>query len=370
MLFSLMKFLPGRPWIILIALLGVVYGLLSEYCFPSFKPTLLKDKYPDMSQGATIVDFSYMAKPVSSKALLIGSLEVAFVAVLETLISARIADNLTGTRFDQSREVFGMSLANMLSGIMGGTPCTGVLVRTGVNVASGATDKMSQLINAVSVLAIVMILLPIFTYIPMPVIASILMTSAFRLVPIKIMSQLLNEDMPEFFILIFTTCVCIFGDGCLGLLAGGFAALMRNAAANNYGYVSFQQEGSTLVASISGQLSYINALDVEICITDKAKSSSIEYVIVDLSNLKFIDIDGIECLKFISKISATKRIGFTKMKGNTVFDKSEFVNNSCFFENLNEATEKTQENGPNTSEELETLAYAEGGVDDDEYARL
>jgi MFS superfamily sulfate permease-like transporter len=36
-----------------------------------------------------------------------------------------------------------MALGNMLSGIMGGTPCTGVLVRTGVNVASGATDKMS-----------------------------------------------------------------------------------------------------------------------------------------------------------------------------------------------------------------------------------
>lgn len=120
--------------------------------------------------------------------MIIGSLEVAFVAVLETLISARIADNLTETRFDQSKEVFGMALGNMLSGFMGGTPCTGVLVRTGVNVASGATDKLSQFINAMFVLAIVMLALPVFTYIPMPVIASILMTSAFRLVPIKVMS--------------------------------------------------------------------------------------------------------------------------------------------------------------------------------------
>lgn len=109
------------------------------------------------------------------------------MVVLETLISARIADNLTQTRFDHSKEVFGMALANMLSGIMGGTPCTGVLVRTDVNVASGATDKMSQFINAVSVLLIVLLLLPMFTYLPMPVIASILMTSAFRLVPLKVM---------------------------------------------------------------------------------------------------------------------------------------------------------------------------------------
>lgn len=65
MLFSLMKFLPGRPWIILIAIFGVIYGVLSEKVFPSFKPTLLKDKYPDMMGGASIVDFSYTSKPIS-----------------------------------------------------------------------------------------------------------------------------------------------------------------------------------------------------------------------------------------------------------------------------------------------------------------
>lgn len=155
------------------------------------------------------------------------------MALLETLISARVADNLTQTRFDHSKEVFGMALANMLSGIMGGTPCTGVLVRTDVNVASGATDKMSQFINAISVLLIVLLLLPMFTYLPMPVIASILMTSAFRLVPLKVMGQLSKEDKPDLLILLLTTIVCIFGDGALGLLAGGFLTLMRNAANNN-----------------------------------------------------------------------------------------------------------------------------------------
>jgi SulP family sulfate permease len=72
---------------------------------------------------------------IPMEAIIIGSVKVGFVAVLETLISARIADNMTGTRFNQSKELFGMSLGNMLSGLFGGTPCTGVLVRTGVNVS-------------------------------------------------------------------------------------------------------------------------------------------------------------------------------------------------------------------------------------------
>lgn len=103
---------------------------------------------------------------------------------------------------------------------------------------------------------------------------------------------------------------------------------------------------------------------MEISITEKAKSSRFEYVIVDLSALSFIDVDGIETLKFISKLAITKRIGFVRMNGNDVFDKSEFANSSIFFENFFEAVEKTKVNGPNFSE---IAASTEGGECDDEY---
>ena len=59
------------------------------------------------------------------------------------MISARIADNQTGTRFDGSIEIRGLAVANIACGLIGATPVTGVLVRTAVNVASGATDKLS-----------------------------------------------------------------------------------------------------------------------------------------------------------------------------------------------------------------------------------
>jgi len=122
------------------------------------------DKY-----GADIINFKYMSATFSGDskitvaAVIAGSIKVAFVAVLETLISARIADTKTGTRFDPSLETFGMGVANVVCGLFGGTPCTGVLVRTGVNVASGATNKISQFINAISVLLIIMIGMRVFT---------------------------------------------------------------------------------------------------------------------------------------------------------------------------------------------------------------
>jgi len=83
-----------------------------------------------------------------------------------------------------------MSLANIASGVLGGTPCTGVLVRTAVNVKTGATDKISQLINGVVVGIVVIALFPAFAYIPMSCIAAILVTSASRLFPKRMIGVL------------------------------------------------------------------------------------------------------------------------------------------------------------------------------------
>ena len=140
----LLKNLPGRPWIIVIALAGMIYGFLTSLVLPGIRPTLLRDLYPAMLDPS-LIDFSYWSdgKDVPTNNIVIGAVQVSFVVVLETLISARIADSKNGTRFQARPEVFGMPLGNILSGVLGGKPCTGVLVRTAVNITAGATHKTS-----------------------------------------------------------------------------------------------------------------------------------------------------------------------------------------------------------------------------------
>jgi len=58
-LMALSKYFPGKPWIILIAILGIFYGFIMTKYVSSFKPTLLLDKYPEMGLSISIVDFSY-----------------------------------------------------------------------------------------------------------------------------------------------------------------------------------------------------------------------------------------------------------------------------------------------------------------------
>ena len=237
---SLSKWKPAIPWIIIIAAIGIIYGVvMKELVEPDitdptkllYTPRLLKHIYPSLSDKVTLGQFGYWTpkKALKASAVIIGSLKVAFVAVLETLISARIADNKTNTRFDQSKEIFGMAISNIVCGLMGGTPCTGVLIRTNVNIQTGATHKMSQLINAVFVFLIVVLFMPIFTYIPMACIASILMTSACRLVPKTIIAELWNVDRFEFWILIITWIICVFKDGAVGLLIGAFLSFLKQS---------------------------------------------------------------------------------------------------------------------------------------------
>jgi len=271
-----------------------------------------------MRKSVSLVDFgtymSYDFKTHGVGPIVAGAFKVAFVAVLETLISARIADNKTGTRFVQDKECFGLSIANILSGVMGGTPCTGVLVRTAVNIASGADHKYSQFINAVWVLLIVAVLIPYFAYIPMCIIASMLITSAFRLLPIDVMKYMWKHDKAEFFILLITGIICIFVDGAMGLMAGSFISLLRHAVNSGIAEIDFKEnEGSELKITPDGEINFINTIDFGIKTVDAVKDSKATNIVIDLATVTAIDCDGLENLEKIVSTAKGRKDMETKI---------------------------------------------------------
>jgi SulP family sulfate permease len=101
-------------------------------------------------------------------------------------------------------------------------------MRTTVNVYSGATHRTSEFISSIIVFILVFRFLPLIAYLPSPVIAAILIMSAVKLIPIKIIKYFFKVDPVECFILIGTTLVSIIYDGAYGLLVGTFVCLARN----------------------------------------------------------------------------------------------------------------------------------------------
>jgi len=78
-------------------------------------------------------------------------------------------------------------------------------------------------------LLITLIFMPAFVYTPMPCIAAILIVSATRLVPFKVMAELIRLDPAEFVILVLTTSICVLIDGAFGLMVGGVISILRTA---------------------------------------------------------------------------------------------------------------------------------------------
>jgi SulP family sulfate permease len=108
---------------------------------------------------------------------------VAFLAALESLLSARVADGMSDApRHDPDRELFGQGLANVASGLCGGLPATGAIARTAVNARAGASTRVAALTHALVLAAIVYAASGLVGSIPLVALAGVLLVTAYRMV--------------------------------------------------------------------------------------------------------------------------------------------------------------------------------------------
>lgn len=113
--------------------------------------------------------------------LLQPSLTIAILGAIESLLSAVVADGLTGTHHNSNRELIGQGIANMVIPLFGGIPATGAIARTATNIKSGAATRYSIIISAVFVLISMLILAPYAGLIPLASLAPVLMVVAYNM---------------------------------------------------------------------------------------------------------------------------------------------------------------------------------------------
>jgi sulfate permease, SulP family len=114
-------------------------------------------------------------------ALLPSAFTVAFLAALESLLSAVVADDLSGDRHKPNVEIVAQGIANIVSPFFGGIPATGAIARTATNIRSGATTPMAGIIHSITLLAIVLIAAPYVRFIPLATLAAVLMVVAYHM---------------------------------------------------------------------------------------------------------------------------------------------------------------------------------------------
>lgn len=114
--------------------------------------------------------------------LAIPALSIALLAAIESLLSARVADDLANaSTLKPNRELLGQGLGTLAASIFGGLPATGAIARTNVNVRSNAQSKWAGVIHAIVILLVILFLAPLFAKIPAPAIAGVLIGTSFRI---------------------------------------------------------------------------------------------------------------------------------------------------------------------------------------------
>jgi SulP family sulfate permease len=113
--------------------------------------------------------------------LLPSALTVALLAAVESLLSAVVADTMTGDRHNASAELMGQGVANLVSPLVGGIPVTGAIARTATNFRSGARTPVSGLVHAVTLLLIILLLAPLATHVPLAALAAVLCVVAWNM---------------------------------------------------------------------------------------------------------------------------------------------------------------------------------------------
>jgi SulP family sulfate permease len=107
------------------------------------------------------------------------ALTVAMLGAIESLLSAVVADRMSGDRHDPNVELTAQGIANVLSPLFGGLPATGAIARTATNIRAGARTPVAGMAHALTLLLILLFAAPLASHIPLPMLAGILMIVSY-----------------------------------------------------------------------------------------------------------------------------------------------------------------------------------------------
>lgn len=179
------------------------------------------------------------------------AVSIAMLAAIESLLSASVADGMTGTKHDSNTELIAQGIANILSPIFGGIPATGAVARTATNIKNGGKIPVAGIIHSVTLLLIMLALGKFVLYIPMAAISAVLVSVAWNMAGFGSIRALMKGQKSDIFVLATTFLLTVFIDLTVAIGAGlGFAAFFFIKKMIDLSEVQTSRE--TLIGGIKG----------------------------------------------------------------------------------------------------------------------
>lgn len=168
-------------------------------------------RFPDMPSGLPMPSLPEVSL-VKIQAVLPSAFTIAFLAGIEALLSAVVADGMAGTRHRSNQELVGQGVANIASSLFAGLPATGAIARTATNIKAGGRSPMAGIFHAAFLLIFVLFAMDLMAYVPMAALAAILFMVALGMSEYERFISLLRMPNGDRVVLLLTFLLTVFVD--------------------------------------------------------------------------------------------------------------------------------------------------------------
>jgi sulfate permease, SulP family len=159
--------------------------------------------------------------------LLPAAVTVAMLAAIESLLSAVVADGMSGDKHNSNVELLAQGIANLAVPFVGGIPATGAIARTATNIRSGARTPVSGIVHSLTLLAILLVAAPLARFIPLATLAAILFVVAYNMSEWREVRTILKLSKADIVVWVMTFALTVLADLTVAVEIGMlFAALL------------------------------------------------------------------------------------------------------------------------------------------------
>lgn len=280
--------------------------------------------------------------------LLPSALTVALLAAVESLLSAVVADTMTGDRHNSNAELVAQGVANLVVPVVGGIPVTGAIARTATNYKSGAKTPVSGIVHALTLLVVVLVLAPLASYIPMATLAAVLFVVAYNMGEWREIGSIMRLEVADKAVWLITFALTVLADLTVAVEVGmALAALLyiyRVTETSSVEAVTdeYIEDGRPHVLQDKQVPSYVTILRIHgpflFGMTDKLMDATADLstfgpiVILRLRNMTAIDATGLHALEVLN--DRLRRSGRTMLLCGARHQPAQLLEQADFLEHV------------------------------------
>jgi len=252
--------------------------------------------------------FSWPALPLADLLQLVGpAFAIALLGAIESLLTAVVADGMTGARHDSNQELIGQGAANIIAPLFGGFAATGAIARTATSIRNGATSPLAGIVHAVFLVLVILLLAPWAAHVPLAALTAILWFVAWNMADVPHVARLMRTaPIADRLLLLVTFGLTVFVDLVVavnvGVVLASLLFMRRMAETVRVEQQSFDDESgediklpkSVLVYRVEGPFFFGAAEKLES--TLERVQLGVETVVIRLGRVPFMDATGINTL--------------------------------------------------------------------------